>query len=243
MPLLARLRRLCLPGGGAACCSRVEEVPPLIRLLHPGRAAEPDHMSASGDTDPLARILGDPDGPLLNALRDVPVAIWIADPLGKIRWLNVAASALLGARPGAHFSRFVAADGVAEARELFARKIHGRLDATVQQMTLNVASGSVTAELASVPIRDAGAVVGVITLISAGTEDGAAPRRRHRPRLTPRQHQVLELLAHGRSTPEIAHALQITEETVRNHIRFLLAELGVRTRLEAVVAAFRNGWL
>jgi len=54
---------------------------------------------------------------------------------------------------------------------------------------------------------------------------------------------VLELLAHGRSTAEIAQALQISEQTVRNHIRHLLAELNVRTRLEAVVTAFRNGWL
>jgi two-component system response regulator DesR len=61
--------------------------------------------------------------------------------------------------------------------------------------------------------------------------------------LTPRQHQVLELLAAGASTRRIAAELQIAEETARNHIRLLLAELRVHTRLEAVVAAFRNGWI
>ena len=86
-------------------------------------------------------------------------------------------------------------------------------------------------------------MIGVITFISASEEGGEARRRRRKPRLTPRQHQVLELLAHGRSTGEIAQALQISENTVRNHIRHLLSELGVRTRLEAVVVAFRNGWL
>jgi DNA-binding NarL/FixJ family response regulator len=54
---------------------------------------------------------------------------------------------------------------------------------------------------------------------------------------------VLELLAQGHSTARIAAELQIADETARNHVRLLLAELGVHTRLEAVVVAFRNGWL
>jgi DNA-binding NarL/FixJ family response regulator len=61
--------------------------------------------------------------------------------------------------------------------------------------------------------------------------------------LTPRQYEVLGLLAHGESTSGIATRLGIAEETTRNHIRLLLQELDVHTRLEAVVVAFRNGWL
>jgi DNA-binding CsgD family transcriptional regulator len=200
-------------------------------------------MSAPRASDHLARILRELPAPLLIALRDVPLPIWVVDRLGCIRWVNAAASERIGARLGAHFSRFVAADGVADARELFARKIHGRLDSTVQRITLNGTAGPVNAELTSVPIRDGDDVIGVITFIFAQEERGEARRRRRKPRLTPRQHQVLELLAHGRSTSEIAQALQISEDTVRNHIRHLLSEIGVRTRLEAVVVAFRNGWL
>ena len=200
-------------------------------------------MSAPRASDHLARILRELPAPLLIALRDVPLPIWVVDRLGCIRWLNAAASERIGARLGAHFSRFVAAEGVADARDLFARKIHGRLDSTVQRMTLNGTAGPVNAELTSVAIRDGDEVIGVITFISAQEERGEARRRRRKPRLTPRQHQVLELLAHGRSTREIAQALQISEDTVRNHIRHLLSELDVRTRLEAVVVAFRNGWL
>jgi DNA-binding CsgD family transcriptional regulator len=196
-------------------------------------------MSAPRASDHLARILRELPDPLLIALRDVPLPIWVVDRLGCIRWLNAAASERIGARLGAHFSRFVAADGVADARDLFARKIHGRLDSTVQRMTLNGTAGPVT----SVAIRDGDEGIGVITFISAQEERGEARRRRRKPRLTPRQHQVLELLAHGRSTRQIAEALQISEATVRNHIRHLLSELDVRTRLEAVVVAFRNGWL
>jgi DNA-binding NarL/FixJ family response regulator len=68
-------------------------------------------------------------------------------------------------------------------------------------------------------------------------------RREPLPDLTPRQHETLEHLAQGLSTPEIAARMQVAEETARNHIRGLLRELGVHSRLEAVVKAFRNDWL
>lgn len=62
-------------------------------------------------------------------------------------------------------------------------------------------------------------------------------------RLTPRQHQVLRLLADGLSTREMAGTLQISEQAVRNQVQLLLAELRVRNRLEAVVVASCNNWL
>jgi DNA-binding NarL/FixJ family response regulator len=199
-------------------------------------------MADSPDIDDFARALGALEGPLLDALSDIPAAIWIADPLGRIRWLNVAATALVAARPGTHFSRYVSDDAVADARELFARTIHGGLGSSVQEVTLVAVAGPVAAELISVPLRDDARVVGVVTLVRA-LDERPDEWRRTMPRLTPRQHQVLEHLGNGRSTQEIAQALQVSEDTVRNHVRFLLAELGVRTRLEAVVIAFRNGWL
>jgi DNA-binding NarL/FixJ family response regulator len=57
--------------------------------------------------------------------------------------------------------------------------------------------------------------------------------------LTPRQGEVLRLLEHGRSTDEIAHELQLSTETVRNHIGAMLRALHVHTRLEAVAVARR----
>ena len=59
--------------------------------------------------------------------------------------------------------------------------------------------------------------------------------------LTPRQKQVLQLLAQGRSTEPIAADLHLTTETVRNHVRHVLKELGAHSRLEAVVVARRQG--
>src|SRR5919109_740152 len=64
----------------------------------------------------------------------------------------------------------------------------------------------------------------------------AAPdhvQRSREPSLTPRQHEVLTLLADGTSTEEIAAALGLSDETVRNHIRQLLRRLGVHSPLAA----------
>ena len=58
-------------------------------------------------------------------------------------------------------------------------------------------------------------------------------------RLTERERDVLELVAEGYSTAEIARALWITEDTVRTHIKRMLARLGASTRAHAVAIAFR----
>ena len=59
--------------------------------------------------------------------------------------------------------------------------------------------------------------------------------------LTPREHEVLELLAQGMATVEIATALGISRVTARNHVTRVIEKLGVKTRLQAVLAAARLG--
>ena len=59
--------------------------------------------------------------------------------------------------------------------------------------------------------------------------------------LSRRELEVLQLLAEGRSTAEVAEELILSVNTVRNHITHLMAKLGVRSRLEAVNAAVRRG--
>jgi DNA-binding NarL/FixJ family response regulator len=60
-------------------------------------------------------------------------------------------------------------------------------------------------------------------------------------RLTPRQIEVLRLLATGLSTHAIAERLFISELTVRNHVENLLHKLEVHSRLEAVSLAHHSG--
>ena len=57
------------------------------------------------------------------------------------------------------------------------------------------------------------------------------------PALTPRQREILQLLADGQRVPHIALRLHVAETTVRNHIRAILRALGVNSQLEAVARA------
>jgi DNA-binding NarL/FixJ family response regulator len=59
--------------------------------------------------------------------------------------------------------------------------------------------------------------------------------------LSPRELGVLRAMARGATSTEIARELSLSEHTVRNHIRNVLAKLGAHTKLEAVVAAARAG--
>ncbi|MEW9531946.1 response regulator [Microbispora sp. NPDC049125] len=59
--------------------------------------------------------------------------------------------------------------------------------------------------------------------------------------LTPREAEVLRLIAEGRSNAEIARALYITTATVKTHINKLFAKAGVRDRAQAVTYAFHHG--
>jgi two-component system, NarL family, response regulator LiaR len=59
--------------------------------------------------------------------------------------------------------------------------------------------------------------------------------------LTERETEVLHLLVQGQSNKEIARTLQIVEDTVKTHVKHILAKLGVQSRTQAVLCAMRLG--
>jgi DNA-binding NarL/FixJ family response regulator len=62
-------------------------------------------------------------------------------------------------------------------------------------------------------------------------------------KLSPREIEILDLVARGNSNKIIARKLSISDQTVKNHVSAILRKLEVNDRTEAVVYALRNGWI
>jgi DNA-binding NarL/FixJ family response regulator len=157
---------------------------------------------------------------------------------GRITWQNDAGRELFGDLVGSlAVGSTVAPDHAAAAERQFERKLGG-VPFTEYEIDVITRHGRrVRAEISSVAIPgdDPERAVFAVAWLEPEPALGAATG------LTPRQKDVLDLLAKGQSTDQIAAGLHLTTETVRNHIRHLLAALGAHSRLEAVVLARRQG--
>lgn len=182
------------------------------------------------------------DQQLKPVMERLGVPAYALDVRGMIRWLNQAAIALVGDIRGRPFSNVIAPQDVSRLRQQFARKVFeggsSVFDATVITKEGRIAKVGAT----STALTRGGEVVGLFgVMVRPAAVEHEPPVAAER--LTPRQLEVLQLLARGTTTDRMAADLHLSRETVRNHIRAVIDRLGARNRLEAVAFARRDGLL
>ena len=181
-------------------------------------------------------------GDLGEALAQINTPAYILDHSGVIRWMNVRAIELFGDHRGAHYLAPVAPAGVGPSRLAFTKKRLGSSRTTDYESVLRLRSGEqVPVEIHAVSLEDGGRFVGIFGIVALDEE--RVVRQTPPTALTPRQFEVLRLLAHGYSTAQMADSLSLSRTTIRNHVCALLQSLNVNSRIEALAEARRRGLL
>lgn len=205
----------------------------------------------------MAKTIEDTVSTSAGELQDVD--LWLVDTLavpaslhdvqGRFVHMNVAAERASGRSKaqllGRHYTELLPPEARQKVVTQF-RRAAERGEPADFETVFTDASGSLRGVRAQhLPLRSRDAIVGVLIL---AFDVGPAPAAElvgsePEPRLTPRQREILDLMASGLSTSEIAKKLALSTETVRNHVRGVFRELRVHTRLEAIAAARRLGLL
>jgi PAS domain S-box-containing protein len=169
-------------------------------------------------------------------------------PEGRFVRVNAAAERAAGVPNarlvGGHVLDLVSPDDRAHVEEQFRRA--AELGEPVDFGTRFVDGGGNlrSARAQHLPLKVGDRVAGVLILAwQTIVPTAAVSLRRQGGLLTRRQLEVLELLSYGRSTQEIADELGLAPQTVRNHVKDLLAQLSAHNRVEAVANAHHAGLL
>jgi DNA-binding CsgD family transcriptional regulator len=199
---------------------------------------------ATGEDDPTLRVLG---AGFRQAFDAIGLAVYVLDANGTVRWINRTAAGITGSRIGESYLRLIAPEHRARGKMYFARTVVGGSPSDFVLTVLGRGAALVDLQIHAAPLRQHSTVVGAVGIAmrlrdqtrdqSEGSTAGVGPD------LTPRQEEVLQLLAEGLDTHQIARRLGVAVETARNHIRSLFRRLGVHSRLEAVIAGRRLGLL
>jgi PAS domain S-box-containing protein len=183
--------------------------------------------------------------PVRDAFDEIGLPVYLIDRDGRLRWANRAAAELLGDRVGQSYLKFVPRDHRTYVTNQFVRTVLGGGPTAFETAVIDRRGKEVGVRLRNAAVRHGEDVVGLVGVAvryrgHSAVESDDAPGV---PVLTPRQREVLQLLAEGLDTGEIAERLGVAPETARNHIRGLLGRLDAHSRLEAVVFARRRGLL
>jgi PAS domain S-box-containing protein len=198
-------------------------------------------LQSTGDLASQLELLG---GDVTGALEEVAVPMYVVDRRGRIRWLNGAGRALLPGATGKKLKEVIAPEQVHPTLRHFALRMLGREEFTDHETLLKTPTGQRhEVEISSVPLRSGERIVGVFGVVRADRVLDKPTALKPAPTLTPRQSEVLKLLGEGLTTQQMADRMGLSTETVRNHVRGVLAQLGAQSRLEAVLLAHRYGLL
>jgi DNA-binding CsgD family transcriptional regulator len=177
----------------------------------------------------------------LRTLEEVRVPAYIVDMERRVRWQNAASVDLVGDLRG-RLDRSIGLDAkdLESAREAFAKKVNGAAHSELQVSVPRRDGTPLRVAISSVPLKDGGGemigsfgIVQVLGAVERGEETV--------PSLSPRERETLTLLAAGYSTAEMAEQMNISTETVRNHVKRVLRRLDARSRVEAVAKGRRVG--
>lgn len=193
-----------------------------------------------GEREPLLSVIG---AELQQALDALGLAVYVVDAEGIVRWSNEAAAAITGHRVGESYLRLVAPEHRPRGKMHFARIVVGGTAVEFALTVVGRSAARVDVQVYAAPLRHCSTVIGAIGIVMRVDQPGVEGSTSVAPELTPRQTEVLSLLAQGLDTYEIADRLGIAVETTRNHVRGLLKRLGVHSRLEAVYVARMHGLL
>jgi DNA-binding CsgD family transcriptional regulator len=188
-----------------------------------------------------ADLLGLLAADIARALEAVPVPAYIVDLERRLRWQNAASIELVGDLRGRlDGSVGLDAKDLVRARQAFARKLNGAAQTQLEVTIARQDGTPVRVAVNSVPLRDGdGAMIGSFGLVQVLGE--VEPTSATAPSLSPRERETLTLLGAGCSTTQMAQQMGISTETVRNHVKRVLRNLGARSRIEAVAKARRAG--
>jgi PAS domain S-box-containing protein len=178
---------------------------------------------------------------------------WVTTPDGRIAFWNQAAETALGFRAREIIGRRCA-DLLTDEHESGEPVCRHECDAALedtfvaraiardgQRLWLDLMVFTVHPEESAQPL-----VVHVFHDVTRNRELVADLRERFRPvpadpaRLTPRERELLRLMAEGVGTLAAAQRLRVSRATIRNHVQNIFAKLGVHSRVEAIVHARRR---
>jgi len=187
------------------------------------------------------------DGIDVSLLEHLAVPASLHDVDGTFVYVNPAAERASGRSNaewlGRRFTETLPPEARRRVAEHFKRAVEHAEPATFETDFFDAFGNRRTTHAQHLPIRDGEKVVGVVILAFDADPASRPPDLPASPRLTQRQREVLALMATGRTTADIAAALTLSIETVRNHIRAVMRELNAHTRSEALVVARQLGLL